>query len=415
MRRRLSPYERAVWAAGEVLPVNFAAIARVHGRADPDGIRAALTAARRRHPLLGVRVADIGRWRAWLTTEAVPDPPLRVVNTTAPDAWARVVEEELPRRFDTTTGPLTRFVLLDAGDTFDLIAVCHHLVCDGISAGIVIDDILRGPAHDLPRPRPVPAADDLLPRPRPTLSDLRKLVRALGRSTHPARHTGPLAYTTWSLSADETTAILARCRAEGATLQAALCAAFARAFPHPADISVPVDLRRILAPAARNAVGLYATSIVRPVDGTAPDGFWTLARQVRADLHHRLGADELRPLVRAFRALRFLPHKTMGSLIRGSEAQGARFDVSLSNANLSHHRPDYGPLRLSAIYGAAHTSLAGAPLVIVVGYDGQLFLSVTSGDETGSKRLCERAMSQLADALTLPPPPVPAEDLARER
>ncbi|WP_411128181.1 condensation domain-containing protein [Streptomyces sp. x-19] len=407
MRRRLSPYERAVWAAGEVLPVNFTAIARVEGHVDPDDIRASLTSTRRRHPLLGVRVADAGRWRAWLTTEAVPDPQLRVVNTTAPDAWARVVEEELPRRFDTATGPLARFVLVDAGDTFDLIAVCHHLVCDGISASIVIDDILRGSAHEVPRPRPVPAVDDLVPRPRPELSDLRKLARALGGSTRPVRHTGPLACTTWLLSAEETTAILTRCRAEGATLQAALCAAFARAFPHPADISVPVDLRRILAPAAQNAVGLYATSIVRPVDGTAPVGFWTLARHVRADLQHHVGPDELSPLVRAFRVLRFLPHKTMGSLIRGSEAHGARFDVSISNANLPN-RPDYGPLRLSAIYGAAHTSLSGAPLVIVVGYDGQLFLSVTSGDETGSKQLCERAMSQLADALASPP--VPAQN-----
>lgn len=413
MRRQLSPYERLVWAAGHVLPVNIAVIARVEGLADPARIRAALTAARGRHPLLGVRIADPGRWRAWLTTESVPDPDLRIVETTAPDAWARVVEEELPRRFDTATGPLARFVLVDAGDTFDLIAVCHHLICDGTSAGILIDDILRGPTHDVPPPRSAPAADDLLPRPRPELSDLRKLARALGGSTRPTRHTGSLAFTTWSLSAEETTAILTRCRAEGTTLQAALCTAFARTFSHPTDIAVPVDLRRILAPAAHHAVGLYATSIVRPVDATATADFWALARQVGADLRHHVAPDELGPIVRAFRILRFLPHKTMGSLLRGSEARGARFDVSISNTRLPH-RPDYGPLRLSAVYGAAHTSLTGAPLVIAVGYDGQLFLSVTSGDEIGSTQRCERAMSHLAAALTSSAP-VPAHMYTRER
>lgn len=412
MLRRLSPYERLAWAAGDVVPVNIATIARVEGRANPARIRASLAAARRRHPMLGVRIADPGRWQAWLTTEAVRDPHLRVVRTTAPDAWARVVEEELPRRFDTATGPLARFVLVDAGGTFDLIAVCHHLICDSLSAGIVIDDVLRGPTPDLPGPRPIPPADDLLPRPRPELSDLRKLARALGSSTRPARRTGPLAFTTWSLGAEETSAVLTRCRAEGATLQAALCASFARAFPHPADIAVAVDLRRILAPAAQNAVGLYATSIVQPVDGTAPVDFWALARQARADLHSHLGPDELSPLVRAFRVLRLLPRKTMGSLIRGSESRGARFDVSISNSRLQH-RPDYGPLRLSALYGAAHTSLSGAPLVIVVGYDGRLFFSVTSGDETGSTQLCERAMSHLAAATATPS--VPAERHARER
>ncbi|MFF2130680.1 condensation domain-containing protein [Streptomyces olivochromogenes] len=397
MRRRLSPYERFVWAAGEALPFNIAAIARVHGRADPDRIRESLAAARRRHPLLGVRVTDSGRWRAWLTTDGVPDPQLRVVKATDPDSWARVVEEELQRSFDTAVGPLTRFVVVDAGESFDLISVYHHLVGDAHSAGTVIHDVLRGPADVPSAPAFAPPADTLLTHARPELSDLRKLARSVSGPTRRPHRSGRLTFTTWSLDSDETTALLARCRTERTTLQAALCTAFARALPHSARIAVAADLRRILAPAARTAVGLYATSFIETVNGADPRDFWALARDVRTDIHHRLVPEELSPLVRAYRLLPFIPSQTIGSLLHRSESQGARFDVSISNARLPIPT-DYGPLRVSALYGAAHTSLSGAPLVFVAGFDGRLFLSVTSTGATSSKDLCERSMSHLTVA-----------------
>ncbi|MBR7675575.1 hypothetical protein KDA82_21660, partial [Streptomyces daliensis] len=146
MRRRLSPTERFVWAAGEALPVNFALVARIRGRTTPNLLCEALSAARRRHPLLGARIGDPGRWQAWLTTRGTPEPQLRVVRATAgsrgasadgdegaqgaggAEGWTRVLEEELQRRFDTEAGPLARFVMVDHGDAFDLVAIYHHLV-----------------------------------------------------------------------------------------------------------------------------------------------------------------------------------------------------------------------------------------------------------------------------------------------
>ncbi|MEE4544852.1 condensation domain-containing protein [Streptomyces sp. V4-01] len=396
-RRRLSAQERFVWAAGQVLPVNFAVIARIHGRAEPSVLRAALATARRRHPLLAARVAGTGRWRAWLTTDGVPGPELRVVRATDPGRWARVVEEEVQRPFDTVTGPLARFVLVDAGESFDLISVYHHLVSDVNSAAIVIHDILRGPADGACAPVLPAPADALLPRPRPALSDLRKLAGSLSGRTHRPHPGGPLTFATWSLGKKETAALLARCRAEGATLQAALCTAFARAFARSVHIAVTADLRRVLDPAARSAVGLYATAFVQPIDTTGTD-FWAQVRTVRADIHRRLAPDELGPLVRAYRLMAFVPHQAIGSLLHRSESQGARFDVSISNTRLPIPT-DYGPLRLSALYGAAHTSLSGAPLVIALGVEGRLCLSVTSTDAAGSQDLCERAMSHLTTAL----------------
>lgn len=401
MRRRLSPTERFMWAAGEALPVNIAVTGRIAGRTTPDLLREALSAVRQRHPLLAARIADPGRWQAWLTTDGVPDPELRVVEATTPDGWAHTVEEELQRPFDVRTGPLTRFVMVDAGDSFDLVGIYHHLVADGLSACFVLRDLLRWLADPTTEMAPVLAApaDDLLPGRRVNPADLRTVARNLrghGRSPRPS---GPFAYVTWSLDATETSALISRCRAERTTVQAALCAAFARALadlghPSPASIATAVDLRRILRPSPGESVGLYASSFLLSVDSTACEDVWAVARGLRTDIFHHLRRDHLVPAVRVLRLLPFLSRKAMSSVLRRSETKQTRFDVSISNMRLSIPI-GYGPLHLRSVYGAAHTSLSGTPLVAVIELDDQLFFGVTSTAGLHAAKLCTRAMSHL--------------------
>jgi hypothetical protein len=392
-----------------VLPVNFSVTGRIRGRTSPNLLREALSAARRRHPLLAARIADPGPWQAWLTTEGVPDPELRVIRTTDPDGWHRTVEQELTRPFDTGTGPLSRFVMVDAGDSFDLVGTYHHLVADGLSACFVLRDVLRwlaGPTTDMSPVLAAPA-DDLLPGRRANPADLRTVARMLRGKGRAPRPGGQLSYATWSLDTDETSGLLTRCRAEGATAQAAFCTAFARALADlghlsPACIAVPADLRWRLAPSPGEAVGLYATSFLMLVDGTGSYDFWAAARRARTDIHDRLRSEELVPLVRVYRLLSFLPRKAVSSFLRRSETKQTLFDVSISNASTARMSipTHYGALRLDGLYGAAHTSLSGTPLVFGTGFDGRLFFSVTSTDGPHAAELCARAMSHLKDAVS---------------
>ncbi|WP_058043391.1 condensation domain-containing protein [Streptomyces roseifaciens] len=405
VRRRLSPYERVVWAAGEALPATVVAAVHVEGTTTPARLRRALAAVRDRHPLVGARVERTGPWRAWLTTRDVPETPLRVVGAGSGRPLTRVMEEELQRPFTPGTGPLARFVLVDGGTSFDLLAAFHHVVADGHSAAIVIRDILEhlaAPAAEQPVVA-APSADGLLPGPRVRPSDLVKLSRSLripGQATGPARACGPatpLTCHTWTMGKAETAALLERCRAERTTVHGALCTAFARArrASGPARIAVAADLRRILVPAPQESVGLYAASFVLPVDPGLQDGFWNRARDVKERLHRRLNPEELRPLVAGFRLMP-LPHRMITALLHRSEKKGARFDVALSNVRMSI--PDtYGDLRVTAFHGVAHTTLSGAPVVILIGLGGRLFLSVTSTDPDAAG-LCERAMAHLRAA-----------------
>ncbi|MFF7726907.1 condensation domain-containing protein [Streptomyces sp. NPDC008001] len=407
VRRRLSPYERVVWAAGEALPATVAATVHVEGPTTPGQLNRAIAAVRARHPLLGARVERTGPWRAWFTTRGVPGTPLRVVRPAAGRTVTSVLEEELQRPFAASRGPLARFVLVDGGDSFDLIAVFHHLVADGHSAAVVIRDVLQhlaAPAHGRPAVA-APPADGLLPGPRMRPADLVGLSRSL-RVPHQAsppapRPTGPaapLTCSTWTLDTADTTALLDRCRAERTTVHAALCTAFARALPAPgpARVAVAADLRRILVPVPQESVGLYAASFLLPVAHTPHEAFWDRARDVREGLHRRLRPDELRPLVAGFRMMP-LPHRLISGLLHRSEKKGARFDVSLSNFRVTVPET-YGNLRLTSFHGVAHTSLSGAPLVILIGFGGRMFFSVTSTDP-GAADLCGRAMTHLKAAV----------------
>jgi hypothetical protein len=149
-------------------------------------------------------------------------------------------------------------------------------------------------------------------------------------------------------------------------------------------------------------MGLYATSFLVAADGAAARrDLWAVARDLKAAIHHRLRPEELVPLVRVFRLLPFIPRRTVSRLLLRGETQGARFDISVSNAR-APIPTDYGPLRLTALYGAAHTSLSGAPLVLVTGLDGRLFFGVTSTDGGAVSALCENAMSRLTPSSERP-------------
>ena len=406
--RRLSPTERLLWAVGEVLPVNVALTGRIRGRTTPGLLREALSATGARHPLLAVRVAASGPWGAWFTADGVPAPELRFVRASDPQSWTAVVEEELRRPFDTTTGPLARFVVVESGDSFDLVGIYHHLVADGLSVSFVLRDLLRALADPTGAATPAPPVvavpvDDLLPARRADPLDLLTVARMLRGAGRPPRPSGQLAYTAWSMDTAETSSVLTRCRAEAATLQGLLCAAFARAHadlghPSPVGIAVAADLRRILAAPASETLGLYATSFPIAVDSPGPHDLWTVARRATTDIRDRLRPEQLLPLARVSRLLRFLPRRTLSALLRRSELKRTLFDVSLSNGRVPIP-VDYGRLRLESLYWAAHTSVSGAPLITIAGFDGRLFLSVTSTDGPHAAELCARAMSHLRAAV----------------
>lgn len=158
-RTQLTPAQRGLWfgelwersAAGGGGPGTGSALyhvnasLRVRGRLDADALHRALSALVDRHPVLRARIEDG-------TPPTVCDPgpgvlAMPVVDLshaphTAREMAAARLADEVGRPFDLARGPLLRAALLTvAADEHVLVLVVHHLVCDGLSLGVVYRDL----------------------------------------------------------------------------------------------------------------------------------------------------------------------------------------------------------------------------------------------------------------------------------
>jgi hypothetical protein len=132
--------------------------ARIGGDFSVEQLHAALARVRERYPLAAVRVAVDEVEGPCFVSEGVPDFAVRVLTGCGDADWTAVVKEELGELFAWDRGPFVRFVLLRGLDFSDLVAVCHHGICDGMAGAYLLRDILHALGEpDIPfAPLPMP-------------------------------------------------------------------------------------------------------------------------------------------------------------------------------------------------------------------------------------------------------------------
>src|SRR5829696_3043098 len=116
------------------------------GPLDRDVLRASASAVLGRHPNLAARFDDDGG----TPVQVVPSrPALAWRQVDAGEAGVdRLLAAELARPMDPATGPLLRFALLAAGPARHRLALtAHHLVLDGWSAAVLVDELLETYRH----------------------------------------------------------------------------------------------------------------------------------------------------------------------------------------------------------------------------------------------------------------------------
>ena len=123
-------------------PNNIALIATFKGEINEDDLRDVLKKITKIHPLTGVRVVIDRDQDAWFTDEGVAPVPLKVIARRSERQCIDIVEKEHEIPFDFNKGPLIRFVLLKSEDVSDIIIICQHSICDGISLTILMQDTI---------------------------------------------------------------------------------------------------------------------------------------------------------------------------------------------------------------------------------------------------------------------------------
>nr|AHB38497.1 EpxD [Goodfellowiella coeruleoviolacea] len=140
-----SGFQERIWIAESLEPgtglYNVPLAWRVAGRLDPVELGAALAGVVARHEILRTRFVERrGRLRQVVDEPWTPVVAHHRVDSAAADRWLRA---EADRPFDPSTGPLLRAALLDTPDGQILAITFHHLVFDGSSVPVFLNELGR--------------------------------------------------------------------------------------------------------------------------------------------------------------------------------------------------------------------------------------------------------------------------------
>ena len=242
-RRALTPVERLLTRHPHCV---VTVVARIHGSVSESMVRDAVSKVRQRHPHLRSRIVEDEQGNPWLTSEGAGGIPVQTAPRESDDHWIRLVQEQCQVPFDFAERPPVRFTLLQSADASDLVIVCHHIICDGLSLAYLARDLM---AHlgDPDRkvellPDPVPIDKDTLPESVSLNPVARFFVKRINNKwleeevVFDQQDYLNLTAAYWKryqhqvlpveLSEAQTTALVGRCRAENVTVNSALTAAF---------------------------------------------------------------------------------------------------------------------------------------------------------------------------------------------
>ncbi|MGC1376015.1 MAG: hypothetical protein WA821_07335 [Anaerolineales bacterium] len=357
---------------------NFAMMVRVRGDVSVKQVKAALSKVRVRHPaLIPAAGADQDAFF-----------PLAVRAGCGENDWIEAARAELRELFPEPPGPFARFTLLQRAGGFDLVAAFHHHFSDGMSGMFVLRDILQALGDPeavlvpIPVPPPTGAAipEAVLSNPGLrrkvvlTMAALRArvLLEKLRRRFSPPKQTPAPETSAGNLSAqqqfvilparltaEQTAALVARCKKEGVSVHAAVCVAWLRAFTAGAQgvkrfetVSSPVNLRQRLSPPVDDTSGMFMAIVETHVDCAPERDFWDAAREFKQKLT-RDSRDEalfFMPLMfsKIFTQVPAGDREIVGRMLFGGPVA---YDFSITNLGRVALPERSGDLQVEAFYG----------------------------------------------------------------
>ena len=281
-------------------------VARIKGNVSEDMLKNAVGKAQQQHALLRVRIKDESDHTQWFTSDGVQEIPVEIVPRESENDWIRVHAEASKIPYEFKSRPAIRFILVQSPAVSELIILCHHIICDGLSLAYLARDLmvhLGDPSLEAEvLPAPAPITLDNLPE-YVSQSGLRKFFinrinwQWVEESVYfDDEDYKVLTQTYWDnfhhellsieLSEEQTSALVARCKKEGVTVTTALTAAFSGAQscvegdkPYHARTVIATSLRNELPNPPGEGMGFYAAGVELKLKYDHKKGFWENARR----------------------------------------------------------------------------------------------------------------------------------------
>ena len=280
--RRITPIERFFSRS----PFSIVTVvARIKGNISERMLKNAVYKVQQRHPNLRVRIEEDRDRNPWFTSEGVKEIPVEIVPRESDNHWIKVSQEAGKIPFDFDERPAIRFILVQSPLESELIVLCHHIICDGLSLAYLVRDLmvhLGEPNREVELlPDPVPINRDNIPKEVSINPILRFAIERINKKWEKDKiffdwedyrelnQVYWMNYThqmlTVELSEAQTSALVERCRHEEITVNTALTTAFVGAQssvqgdkPYRSRIAIAGNLRNRLQRPVGEVMGFYA-------------------------------------------------------------------------------------------------------------------------------------------------------------
>lgn len=427
-----------------MLPLNVVMVARIRGKVNRSEVIKALERLRQRHPLLAVRVKIDDDGTGWYVAEGVPAIATHGEPRQSEEQWIARVKEEFRTPFPVETGPLVRCALIQSAEVSEIILCAHHAVCDGMSLGYLLRDLLKDLADPIQEFEgsvdPPPINHTTVPRP-PSTNPLQRFIMSRINKKWAAKNIrfsgsemcrmheefwrGNVAIQVlaWNMDPGATAGLVERCRVENVTVNTVLWTAFLAAQYDVQDDRRRYRHRSALAVSTRDklrvyvgeAFGFYASSLTVKLPYSPRKSFWDNARAVhsriakglsKTNLFRMLSAKMVHPtLLDSLYFCKYglldeaMPKRLLGKMGWHKITYG----YALTNVGRFDIPTTYGPFRLEAVYGPSVYSDVEEKVVGVITVGGSLSFILASNESVvgDATRLKEAAMGHLEGAVRL--------------
>ncbi len=280
-------------------------VARIKGNVTEEMLKNAVVKVQQRHVLLSVRIKEDDQHDLWFTSEGVQEIPIEIVARKAENDWVKIHAEALKIPYEFETHPAIRLILVQSPEVSELIILCHHMICDGMSLAYLARDLmlhLGDPSREVEvLPAPEPVTPDNLPSDVSLPGLVKFFINRIKQKWaeeivfFDQEDYKVLTKTYWDnynheifsieLSEAETSTLVTRCRKENITVNSAITAAFsgAQSFvegekPYHATTAIAASLRDRLPSPPGEAMGYYASGLELKLKYNHKKSFWDNAR-----------------------------------------------------------------------------------------------------------------------------------------
>jgi len=375
-----------------MLPFNVILVGRVRGAVNSADVASALEKLRLRHPLLAVRAQFENEGNGSFLSESVPAIKIHTESRKSEEQWLDRIKEELRTSFSIETGPLFRCTLIRSPEVCEIILCAHHTICDGMSLGYLLRDLLddlNNPGQE-PYQALIPPPIDRTTVPNPPASNaIQSFVMRMINEKWAAKgirfsesdrikmhdkfwqQNTEMELLAWSIEPEDTNSLVERCRTEHVTVNSALWTAFLAAQSeiqsdrqgYRQRSAMAVNTRDKLLLSVGESFGFYASSLTVKLPFSSSMSFWDNARKVHSKIAKELNKTNLFRMLTAelihptlldslyFQKYGLLDEAIPKKMLNKMGWQKMAYGYALTNIGRFDIPANYGSLELDSVFG----------------------------------------------------------------